>query len=145
MKTWEFTLELTGIEDPTAELAEALFRAGCDDTTLSKSEGKLWLDFDREAESLEEAVTTATNDVRKAGERLGVPLDVKGLMMKYRGYIGIAKSDEEIIHGEVFNARDVITFQGSDFAEAEKAFQESVRDYLAFCESRGEDPNKPLF
>jgi hypothetical protein len=72
---WEFTLELTGTEDPTTELADALFRAGCDDATLSKSGGKLRLDFDREAESLEEAVTTATNDVRKAGEMLGVPLE----------------------------------------------------------------------
>jgi len=72
---WEFTLELIGTEYPTAELADALFRSGCSDATFSKSEGKLWLDFDREAESLEEAVTTATNDVRKAGEMLGVPLE----------------------------------------------------------------------
>jgi hypothetical protein len=74
---WEFTLELTGIKDLTAELADSLFRAGCSDATFGKSEGKLWLDFDREAESLEEAVTTAMNDVRKAGEMLGVPLDAK--------------------------------------------------------------------
>lgn len=77
MKNWQFTLELTGIEEPTAELADALFRAGCSDATLSKSEGKLWLDFDREAESLEEAMTTAMNDVRKAGETLNISLDAK--------------------------------------------------------------------
>lgn len=79
MRTWEFNFELVGVgvDDPTAELADALFRAGCDDATLSKSEGKLWLDFDREAESLEEAKTTAMNDVRKAGEMLGVPLEAK--------------------------------------------------------------------
>jgi hypothetical protein len=75
MKNWEFTLELTGIKNPTTELADSLFRAGCADATLSKSEGKLWLDFDREAESLEEAVATAMNDVRRAGEMLGVPLE----------------------------------------------------------------------
>lgn len=77
MKTWEFTLELTGIKDPTTELADALFRTGCSDATFSKSEGKLWLDFDRKAESLEEAKTTAMNDIRKAGEMLGVPLEAK--------------------------------------------------------------------
>jgi hypothetical protein len=77
MKTWEFTLEITGVADPTDELADALFRAGCSDATLSKSEGRLWLDFDRNSESMEEAVRTAIDDVRRAGERLGTPLDAK--------------------------------------------------------------------
>lgn len=67
-------------------------------------------------------------------------------MMEYKGYIGVTECDEEaaIIHGEVINTRDVITFQGASIAEVKKAFHESVDDYLAFCKARGEDPDKPF-
>src|SRR5207245_4068682 len=49
-----------------------------------------------------------------------------------------------IFHGEVINTRDVITFQGKSVAELKKAFRDSVEDYLAFCASRGEEPEKPF-
>ena len=64
-------------------------------------------------------------------------------MMKYKEYIGKVELDDEagIFHGEVINTRDVITFQGETDADAIKAFQESVDDYLAFCEERGEAPH----
>ncbi|HLJ97949.1 MAG TPA: type II toxin-antitoxin system HicB family antitoxin [Gemmataceae bacterium] len=67
-------------------------------------------------------------------------------MMEYKGYIGKVEFDDEagIFHGEVINTRDVITFQGKSVAELKKAFQESVDDYLAFCASRGEEPDKPF-
>lgn len=67
-------------------------------------------------------------------------------MMEYKGYIGKVEFDEEagIIHGEVINTRDVITFQGDSVAEVKKAFQESVDDYLEFCKKRGEAPDKPF-
>jgi predicted HicB family RNase H-like nuclease len=67
-------------------------------------------------------------------------------MMEYKGYIGKVEFDDEagIFHGEVINTRDVITFQGKSVAELKKAFRESVDDYLAFCASRGEEPDKPF-
>ena len=49
-----------------------------------------------------------------------------------------------IFHGEVINTRDVITFQGSSVDELKQAFAESVDDYLEFCASRSEDPEKPF-
>jgi predicted HicB family RNase H-like nuclease len=66
--------------------------------------------------------------------------------MEYKGYIGKVEFDEEagIIHGEVINTRDVITFQGDSVAEVKKAFHESVDDYLDFCKKRGESPDKPF-
>ena len=66
-------------------------------------------------------------------------------MMKYQGYIGKVTYDDEagLFHGEVVNIRDVITFQGRSVDELKQAFQDSVDDYLEFCETRGEDPNKP--
>ena len=67
-------------------------------------------------------------------------------MMEYKGYIGKVEFDDEagFFHGEVINTRDVITFQGQSVAELKKAFQESIDDYLAFCASRGEEPDKPF-
>jgi predicted HicB family RNase H-like nuclease len=67
-------------------------------------------------------------------------------MMEYRGYIGKVELDDEagILHGEVINIRDVITFEGTCVEEIEKAFRESVDDYLEFCAQRGEDPEKPF-
>ena len=41
------------------------------------------------------------------------------------------------------NTRDVITFEGESLGEAEKAFRESVDDYLAWCREDGKEPDKP--
>ena len=67
-------------------------------------------------------------------------------MMEYKGYIGKVAIDDEagILYGEVINIRDVITFEGTSVAELQKAFHESVDDYLAFCAERGESPEKPF-
>jgi predicted HicB family RNase H-like nuclease len=65
-------------------------------------------------------------------------------MMKYKEYIGHVIYDDEakIFHGEVMGLRDVITFQGSTVQELERAFKDSIDEYLAFCKSRGERPEK---
>jgi predicted HicB family RNase H-like nuclease len=67
-------------------------------------------------------------------------------MMRYKGYVGIADVDMEagVIRGKVVNTRDTITFQGKTVEEARKAFEESVDDYLEFCVSLGEKPEKPF-
>jgi predicted HicB family RNase H-like nuclease len=67
-------------------------------------------------------------------------------MMEFKGYLGKVEFDDEagVFHGEVINTRDVITFQGDSVASLKKAFHDSVDDYLAFCESRGELPDKPF-
>ena len=66
--------------------------------------------------------------------------------MTYKGYQAKAELDEDagVFHGEVIDTRDVITFQGSSVAELKQAFKDSVDDYLEFCASRGEDPEKPF-
>jgi predicted HicB family RNase H-like nuclease len=67
-------------------------------------------------------------------------------MLKHKGYTGHVAYDDEagIFHGEVLDLRDVVTFQGRSVDEIERAFQESVDDYLAFCAERGEAPEKPF-
>ena len=67
-------------------------------------------------------------------------------MMEYKGYIGKVEIDDEagILHGEVIYIRDVITFEGTSVDEIQKAFRESVDDYLDFCAQQGESPEKPF-
>ncbi len=67
-------------------------------------------------------------------------------MMEYKGYIGVVEYDDEakILHGEVANIRDVITFQAKSVDELEQAFRDSIDDYLAFCKEEGEEPDKPF-
>lgn len=66
--------------------------------------------------------------------------------MSYKGYEAVVEYDEDagLFHGEVFNLRDVITFQGRSVAELKRALKDSVDDYLAFCRERGEEPDKPF-
>jgi predicted HicB family RNase H-like nuclease len=67
-------------------------------------------------------------------------------MMEHNGYVGKVEFDDQagVFHGEVINTRDVITFQGKSVTELKKAFHDSVEDYLAFCASREEEPEKPF-
>jgi predicted HicB family RNase H-like nuclease len=66
-------------------------------------------------------------------------------MMEYRGYIGLVEydGDAKLFHGDVINTRDVITFQGTTVEEIEKAFRDSVDDYLSWCEEEEVEPERP--
>ena len=66
--------------------------------------------------------------------------------MTYKGYQAKVELDEQagVFHGEVIDTIDVITFQGSSVEELKQAFKDSVDDYLEFCASRGENPEKPF-
>jgi predicted HicB family RNase H-like nuclease len=67
-------------------------------------------------------------------------------MMNYKGYAAKVEFDDEamIFHGEVIGIRDVVTFQGKSVKDIEKAFHDSVDDYLDLCRERGEAPDKPF-
>ena len=67
-------------------------------------------------------------------------------MLSYKGYTGRAEYDDEsgILHGEVLDLRDVVTFQAKSVDELEAAFRDSIDDYLEFCKERGEEPDKPF-
>ncbi len=66
-------------------------------------------------------------------------------MMEYKSYYAKVEFDEEsnILHGEVINISDVVTFEGTSVDELKQAFHDSVDDYLDFCAERGEEPAKP--
>jgi len=65
--------------------------------------------------------------------------------MEYKGYMGTVEYDDEakIFHGDVINTKDVITFQGTTVKEIERAFKDSVNDYIAWCKEEGVEPEKP--
>jgi len=67
-------------------------------------------------------------------------------MLEYKGYVGHAEYDSEshVFHGEVLDTRDVITFQSDTVKGLERAFRESIDDYLHFCAERGDTPDKPF-
>lgn len=67
---WRFTIRLNGVDALSDEQIEALFAAGCVDGVPASSCGQAWIDFDREADSLELAMRSAVRDVRQAGLKI---------------------------------------------------------------------------
>ena len=66
MKTYTFTLVLSGFIELSEDVEDRLFESGCDDALLSFRDGVPYLDFDREEESLREAILSAIHDVEGA-------------------------------------------------------------------------------
>jgi len=64
---YDFSLVLEGVEQITQQVEDALFVAGCDDSTLSRRHGRLYLTFTRQASSLKDAIISAIKQVRSAG------------------------------------------------------------------------------
>jgi predicted DNA-binding transcriptional regulator AlpA len=68
MKTqfFQFTLVLKNVDDTHPDLEDSLFEAGCDDALVHFRNGAVYLEFDRKALSLEEAVISAIKDVQSS-------------------------------------------------------------------------------
>ena len=67
MRQYDFSLIFAESLELTVELADALFAASCDDGTPGTANGVLFVDFHREAATLEDAIRSAIEDVRTAG------------------------------------------------------------------------------
>src|SRR5690625_189957 len=72
MNIHEFTLIIETQANLEDGLEDTLFEAGCDDATLSFRKGIAYLDFDREADSLESAIISAIQQVEQTGLNLWV-------------------------------------------------------------------------
>lgn len=59
-------------------------------------------------------------------------------MLTYKGYTGRVDFDPEagVFHGQVLDLRDVVTFEGRNAEEVERAFRDSVDDYLEMLSRR---------
>lgn len=67
MKNHEFRLILADLTDVSMDDADALYEAGCADATFGACEGVAFGDFDRQADTLEDAIRSAIADIQKAG------------------------------------------------------------------------------
>jgi len=65
-KTYNLVLVLTGFSGPTGHIEDALFEAGCNDALLSFRDNSPYLEFDRMAINIEEAILSAIKDVVSA-------------------------------------------------------------------------------
>lgn len=67
MKTFEFTIIVSGLDPEADDFETRFFEAGCDDAAVAFQNGNILLDFAREAPSLTEAIATAVVDAASAG------------------------------------------------------------------------------
>ena len=73
MKTYSFSFILSDVDEQTAS---AIY-GKCNDSSLGKSNGVTYLAFDREAESLEQAIHSAVDDLHVLGvQPLRIEMDV---------------------------------------------------------------------
>lgn len=66
MGTYTFTLTLSGVTADTEGLEDALFAVGCDDALVCYYSKSVYLEFDREASSLDLAIETAITAIESA-------------------------------------------------------------------------------
>lgn len=67
MRVYEFAIILKDEVELTDDVADALFNAGCDDAIPGTCNRVFSISFNREAESLEEAIRSAVANVQAAG------------------------------------------------------------------------------
>lgn len=67
MPLYNFTLTLSGVTSDTTRLEDALFESGCDDALIAFYGTSVYLEFDRESDSLAKAIMTAIRDIESAG------------------------------------------------------------------------------
>ncbi len=63
-REFDFALIVGGIDELSPSVMDAMFKAGCDDATLSIQYGLLYVEFSRSAPSLKDAILTAIRDVQ---------------------------------------------------------------------------------
>jgi hypothetical protein len=67
IKLHTFRVILAGVEEIDDDMANALYEAGCDDAGVGSCDRVVSVEFDREAESLGDAIGSAVKAVQKAG------------------------------------------------------------------------------
>jgi predicted HicB family RNase H-like nuclease len=67
------------------------------------------------------------------------------MKLEYKGYTARVEfaQDAGVLFGEVEGLKDVVTFESDSVRGLEKAFHDSVNDYLDLCAKRKEEPEKP--
>ena len=80
MSTHHFTLIVHGPDSQDEFVIDSLYEAGCDDALIASADGVQFIDFDRDAGSLEDAVLSAGADVERVdGAKVGRLVSVGAL------------------------------------------------------------------
>jgi predicted HicB family RNase H-like nuclease len=66
--------------------------------------------------------------------------------LSYKDYIGTINfsSEDEVFYGKIEHINDLITFQSDNAHTLKQAFEEAVDDYIAFCNEKGIEPERPF-
>jgi hypothetical protein len=67
MSHYSFTVQVSGIDPSRDDYENRLFESGCADALIAVIDGTLFVDFDRDADSYENAVRSAVRSVEAAG------------------------------------------------------------------------------
>jgi hypothetical protein len=67
MEMHEFTIIASGLDSTAPDFEDRFFEAGCDDATLAIVNGRIVVEFQREARSFWHAWASAAGDVMRAG------------------------------------------------------------------------------
>lgn len=67
MSTYHFTVVVRDARSDLADIEDKFFEAGCDDALLCSYNGTVYLEFDREAQSAEQAIKSAIADISSLG------------------------------------------------------------------------------
>ena len=67
MNTYEFSVVLSGVNENTPNLEDALFEAGCGDGLICFYNDTVYIDFTRTSPSYKDAVLSAIKDIESAG------------------------------------------------------------------------------
>jgi predicted HicB family RNase H-like nuclease len=65
--------------------------------------------------------------------------------MTYKGYTARIEFDarDDIFVGRILGVRDIISFHAEAVGKLRKEFESAVNGYLAYCDEKGIDPEKP--
>ncbi|MBW3535901.1 MAG: type II toxin-antitoxin system HicB family antitoxin [Gemmatimonadetes bacterium] len=66
-------------------------------------------------------------------------------MIEYKGYTGVLEYDPSIeaLTGHVIDIKGEIYFEGRSVDEAKASMRQAIDHYLAACEKRGIEPDRP--
>lgn len=67
MKTFEFSIIASGVDPHADDFESRFYEAGCDDALVAYQKGCIIIDFAREAESADAAISAAVANVQSAG------------------------------------------------------------------------------
>jgi hypothetical protein len=70
MKTFEFSIIASGVDPAAEDFGDRFYDAGCDDALVAFQKGHTIIDFAREANSIDEAIASAVENVIAAGAKV---------------------------------------------------------------------------